>query len=58
VGAAEAYLKRLGFERASRILALLMEADSEIKGGSRTDPQLLLERLFVRLAGEVVVSDP
>jgi hypothetical protein len=34
-----------------------MEADTEIKGGSRTDPQLLLERLFVRLAGEVVVSD-
>jgi DNA polymerase-3 subunit delta len=57
VGASEAYLKRLGFERASRILALLMEADTEIKGGSRTDPQLLLERLFVRLAGEVVVSD-
>jgi len=58
VGPSEVYLKRLGFERASRILSLLMEADSEIKGGSRTDPQLLLERLFVRLAGEVVNTDP
>lgn len=58
VGPSEVYLKRLGFERASRILQLLMEADSEIKGGSRTDPQLLLERLFVRLAGEVVITDP
>jgi DNA polymerase-3 subunit delta len=57
IGPSEQYLKRLGFERASRMLSLLMEADSEIKGGSRTDPQLLLERLFVRLAGEVVVTD-
>ncbi|MEI7702522.1 MAG: DNA polymerase III subunit delta [Planctomycetia bacterium] len=51
VGAGEAYLKRLGFEKASRILALLVEADTEMKGGSRTDPGILLERLFVRLAG-------
>jgi hypothetical protein len=32
-------------------LALLVEADTEMKGGSRTDPGILLERLFVRLAG-------
>lgn len=51
VGPGEAYLKRLGFEKASRILALLVEADTEMKGGSRIDPGILLERLFVRLAG-------
>ncbi len=55
IGASEAYLRRIGFERASRILQLLIEADTEMKGGSRVDPKLLLERLFVRLAGEPVV---
>ena len=55
IGPSEAYLRRIGFERASRILQLLVEADTEMKGGSRVDPKLLLERLFVRLAGEPVV---
>jgi DNA polymerase-3 subunit delta len=56
IGQAEAYLRRIGFERASRILQLLVEADSEMKGGSRVDPALLLERLFVRLAGDLTVT--
>jgi DNA polymerase-3 subunit delta len=56
IGQAEAYLRRIGFERASRILQLLVEADSEMKGGSRVDPALLLERLFVRLAGDITVT--
>ena len=56
IGQAEAYLRRIGFERASKILQLLVEADSEMKGGSRVDPALLLERLFVRLAGDVTVT--
>lgn len=47
----ERYLRRIGFERASKILQWLVEADSEMKGGSRVDPRILLERLFVRLAG-------
>lgn len=51
VGPGEQYLKRLGFERASRILQWLMEADADMKGGSRVDPTVLLERLFIRLAG-------
>ena len=55
IAASEAYLRRIGFERASRILQLLIQADTEMKGGSRVDPKLLLERLFVRLAGEPVV---
>jgi len=54
IGPSEAYLRRIGFERASRILQLLIEADTQMKGGSRVDPKLLLERLFVRLAGEPV----
>lgn len=51
VGPGEQYLKRLGFERASRILQWLIEADADMKGGSRVDPTVLLERLFIRLAG-------
>lgn len=47
----ERYLKRIGFDRASRILQLLIEADANMKGGSRIDPRLQLERLFVELAG-------
>lgn len=49
--AAERYLRRLGFARASRILSWLAEADHAMKGGSRVDPQLVLERLFVQLSG-------
>jgi DNA polymerase-3 subunit delta len=52
----EKYLRRIGFERASRILPLLIEADTDMKGGSRVEPRLLLERLFVKLAGETVAS--
>ena len=52
VGPIETYLRRIGFERASRILQLLIEADSDLKGGSRVDEHRQLERLFVRLAGE------
>lgn len=49
VGPSEKYLKRIGFSRASRILQLLMEADTNMKGGSRVDPKLQLEALFVKL---------
>lgn len=49
VGPAEHYLKRIGFSRASQILQLLIEADANMKGGSRVDPKLQLEALFVKL---------
>ena len=52
----EKYLRRIGFERASRILQWLVEADHEMKGGSRVDSRILLERLFIRLAGDVPLS--
>ena len=51
IGAAEAYLKRIGFAKASRIMQMLVEADANMKGGSRIDPRTQLEVLFVRLAG-------
>jgi DNA polymerase III subunit delta len=47
----EQYLRRMGYERASRILQWLAEADHDMKGGSRVDPKILLERLFMRLSG-------
>jgi DNA polymerase-3 subunit delta len=56
IDAGEAYLRRIRFAKASRILALLIEADSDLKGGSRVDPRPLLERLFVRLSGETVAA--
>lgn len=51
VPAAEKYLKRLGFAKASQILQMLVEADTNLKGGSRVDPHMQLEKLFVQLAG-------
>lgn len=51
IGAAEAYLKRIGFSNASSIFQWLIEADSGMKGGSRIDPRLQLEHLLVRLSG-------
>ena len=50
-GPAERYLKRIGFDRASKLLQELVRADANMKGGSRIDPKLQLEALFVRLAG-------
>ena len=51
VGPSEKYLKRIGFEKASRIFQKLITADANMKGGSRVDAKLQLEALFVGLAG-------
>lgn len=51
ISASESYLKRIGFDKASRIFQLLVEADANMKGGSRVDPKVQLEALFVKLAG-------
>ena len=48
----ERYLKRIGYDRASRILQSLLTADVNLKGGSRVDPQMQLEMLFVELSGK------
>lgn len=50
IGSAEAYLKRIGFSKASQIFQWLIEADSGMKGGSRIDPRLQLEHLLVKLS--------
>lgn len=51
IGPSERYLKRIGFDKASRIFQLLIDADAKMKGGSRVAPKLQLEALFVKLAG-------
>jgi DNA polymerase-3 subunit delta len=51
IGPSERYLKRLGFDKASRIFQMLIDADANMKGGSRVAPKLQLEALFVKLAG-------
>lgn len=51
IGPSEAYLRRLGFEKASQLLQWLIQADVDMKGGSRVDAKLQLEALFVKLAG-------
>lgn len=56
ISANEQYLRRIGYDRASRILNWLAEADYEMKGGSRVDPKILLERLFVRLSGSAPIG--
>ncbi len=52
VSASEQYLRRMGYDKASRLFQWLVEADHNLKGGSRVDLRLQLERLFVRLAGQ------
>ena len=42
-------MKRLGRFRGNRLLALLSETDLAMKGGSRADPRILLERLLIEL---------
>ena len=51
IGPSERYLIRLGFDKASRIFQMLIDADANMKGGSRVAPKLQLEALFVKLAG-------
>ncbi|MEZ6063733.1 MAG: DNA polymerase III subunit delta [Planctomycetaceae bacterium] len=51
VAASEKYLRRIGYDKACQLLQWLVEADHNLKGGSRVEPRLQLERLFVQLAG-------
>jgi DNA polymerase-3 subunit delta len=46
----EQQLRHLGPRRVGRLLDWLVEADLGMKGGSQLSPQILLERLLVRLA--------
>ncbi len=51
VAPGEAYLRRIGFARANRILQMLADTDANLKGGSRIDTCRQLEELLVRLSG-------
>lgn len=53
VSQGEAYLRRIGFDRATRLLQLLADADANLKGGSRVDAHRQLEQLLIRLGGSV-----
>ncbi len=55
VDSTERYLRRIGRQRAEQILALLLQADSGLKGGSRLSERLQLEQLLLRLCGSVSV---
>jgi DNA polymerase-3 subunit delta len=48
-----AYLKRIGRPRAERILNYLLSADIDLKSSSGFDDRVILERLFLELAGKV-----
>ncbi len=48
----EAQLKKLGARRAKKLASLLLQADVDLKGGSRIEPRLILERFLVQ------ISDP
>ena len=47
---AEDQMKRLGRVRGEKILSLLLQADLDMKGASRLDPRLILEKLMIELA--------
>lgn len=49
----EQYLRRIGRQRAERILTLLSTTDANLKGGSRVPERLQLERLILDLTGTI-----
>ena len=52
IGPSQRYLRRIGRSRAEKILNWLIEADNNLKGGSRVPEKLQLEQLLVRLSGK------
>jgi DNA polymerase III subunit delta len=51
IGAATAYLRRIGRPRAEKLLQWLLEIDGDLKGNSRLPDRVQLECLLVRLSG-------
>jgi DNA polymerase-3 subunit delta len=49
--AAARYLRRIGRPKAEKILGRLLQADADLKGGSRLPDRLQMERLLLDLAG-------
>jgi DNA polymerase III subunit delta len=52
VDPATRYLRRIGRPRAEKILSRLLQADADLKGGSRLPERLQMERLLLDLAGK------
>jgi DNA polymerase III subunit delta len=53
LGPSEAYLRRIGRNKALRISEILTEAESGLKGGSPLPDRMQLERLLAQLAGQL-----
>jgi DNA polymerase-3 subunit delta len=51
LGTSSAYLRRIGRPRAEKFSNLLLEADGNMKGNSRTPERIILEHLLVQLSG-------
>jgi len=54
----EGQLRRLGRHRGSQLYDWLLQADMDLKGASPAPPQIILERLIVRVAAPVGMIDP
>jgi DNA polymerase-3 subunit delta len=53
VGAAQAYLRRLGRAKAELILNRILATDAGLKGGSRLPERIQLEKLLLELSGKL-----
>ncbi len=51
LGLATSYLKRIGRDRAERMITTLVKTDSGLKGSNRLPDQIQLERLLIELSG-------
>ena len=59
IAASERYLRRIGFQRAERLLTNLVKADGNMKGGRRISDRLQVEQLLFVLSGtadDIVLS--
>jgi len=56
IDSTNAYLRRIGRPRAEKFLAAILEADVNLKGGSRGSERVELERLLMRLSGQLPVE--
>ncbi|MBM4076935.1 MAG: DNA polymerase III subunit delta, partial [Planctomycetes bacterium] len=52
IGASTAFLRRVGRAKAERILSMLIETESGLKGGVRLPERIQLESLLLKLAGK------
>jgi DNA polymerase-3 subunit delta len=56
VDASASFLRRIGRPRAEKLLARLVQADSDLKGASRLPDRLQMERLLLDLSGTTAPS--